>query len=461
MASPGVTSTRSTAGRGGGPRRADDEGAARRGLRAWHVAGLILLVAVGGLILYGFWPTLNEQGAAREGRPEAEGVASSAASIDAVVVRRVSFPLRTEATGHLAPWRRATISAETEGHVRERPIEEGDYAREGALLARVDDRDERIELTEVEAELTKVRAEYAVNTGEELPAAAADTSALAAARQKLQEARAAFDRGEITAEELRSVRRRFETVQMRTGLRREAVQAATYGLTQAEQRVERARLALERTRITAPFGGRVADLEVEVGQRVTPGAPVLSLLDDRPMKVTVDVLEEDLVRLREGATARVHVPALDGNGSASATDAEREALPTPSRAAVFEGRVHAINPQVDVQRGTGRVTVAIPNPDGRLVAGLYATVRLETARLDGRLVVPADAVLVRQGRDLVFVIEAGRAQWTYVDLGARSGEVVEITDGISPGDTVAVDGHFALAHDAPVEVTVVRELTVP
>jgi HlyD family secretion protein len=113
-----------------------------------------------------------------------------------------------------------------------------------------------------------------------------------------------------------------------------------------------------------------------------------------------------------------------------------------------------------VQRGTGRVTVAIPNPSGRLVAGLYATVRLETARLADRLVVPADAVLVRQGRDLVFVVEAGRAQWTYVEVGARSGDVVEITDGISPGDTIAVDGHFALAHDAPVEVTAVQEVAV-
>jgi multidrug efflux pump subunit AcrA (membrane-fusion protein) len=56
-----------------------------------------------------------------------------------------------------------------------------------------------------------------------------------------------------------------------------------------------------------------------------------------------------------------------------------------------------------------------------------------------RLVVPEDAVLVRQGRDLVFVIEEGRAQWTYVNLGARSGDFVEITKGVAPGDTIAVD----------------------
>jgi HlyD family secretion protein len=56
------------------------------------------------------------------------------------------------------------------------------------------------------------------------------------------------------------------------------------------------------------------------------------------------------------------------------------------------------------------------------------------------------------------VTEEGRAQWTYVNLGARSGDFVAITDGVAPGDTVAVDGHFALAYDAPVDVEAVREL---
>ena len=72
--------------------------------------------------------------------------------------------------------------------------------------------------------------------------------------------------------------------------------------------------------------------------------------------------------------------------------------------------------------------------------------------------VPADAVLVRQGRDLVFRIADGRAEWVYVEVGARSGNYVEVTEGLQPGDRVAVAGHFALAHDAPVEVAAVREV---
>jgi multidrug efflux pump subunit AcrA (membrane-fusion protein) len=61
-------------------------------------------------------------------------------------------------------------------------------------------------------------------------------------------------------------------------------------------------------------------------------------------------------------------------------------------------------------------------------------------------------VLVRQGRDLVFRVNNGRAEWVYVEVGRRSGNEVEIVDGLKPGDEIAIAGHHALAHDAPVAV---------
>lgn len=150
------------------------------------------------------------------------------------------------------------------------------------------------------------------------------------------------------------------------------------------------------------------------------------------MKVRTEVLESDMARVEEGATAVVRVPALSDT--------------------LIAGTVQTVNPLVDPATGTGRVSVQVPNPDGELMAGLFAEVQVETRRLQDRLVVPEDAILLRQGRELVFVVEEGRAQWTYVDTGARSSGYAVIEDGVSPGDTVAVSGHFALAHDADVSV---------
>lgn len=387
-------------------------------LRPWHGAGLLLVGAVVGLGLYGLWPVITGQAEDEAAAEDVEAPASEA-TVDVVVAKRTEFPLRTQASGHLVPWQRATLKAEASGPVVERAVQEGDRVAEGALIARLENREERIALEEARAKLLKARAEYQAKyaLGDDT-LGGGNASGASSASSSRQPSGAAPST-------------------------RKATQAAVSGLTAARQAVERAKLNLERTRITAPFAGRVGNLTVDEGQYVGRGEEICTLLRDDRMKVEVDVLESDVVHVRKGATAQVHVPALG---------------PEDDAAALVEGTVWTVNPQVSPESGTGRVTVSVPNPERRLVSGLYANVWLETERLQDRLVVPDEAVLVRQGRDLVFVVEKGRAQWVYVDLGARSGDYVEITKGVAPGDTVAVDGHFALAHDAPVRVDEVREL---
>lgn len=386
------------------------------GVQAWHGAGAVLVLAVLGLGLYGLWPVLTGQTKDEAAAEDVEAPAS-AARVDVTVAERTDFPLRTQATGHLVPWQRAQLKAEASGPLMERVVQEGARVEKGALIARLRNREERIALEEARAKLLTARAKFQsqyVPNSDTL----ADSEWLASTDTTGSNA-------------LRSTRR--------------ATQAAVSGLTAARQAVERAKLNLERTRITAPFAGRVADLQLDEGQYVSRGSEICTLLRDARMKVHVDVLESDLVDVQKGATARVHVPALG---------------PPDDDSAVFEGTVWTINPQVSPESGTGRVAVAVPNPNRRLVSGLFTNVKLETERLQDRLVVPDEAVLVRQGRDLVFVVEGGRAQWSYVNIGARSGDFVEITKGVAPGDTVAVDGHFALAHDAPVEVDEILPLEV-
>ncbi len=407
--------------------------AGRRRVQSWHVAALVLVLAVGGLLLYAFWPVLTGQEEAR--RPEDVQASAPPVVVEAVVVQPVDFPLQAEATGTLAPWRRTEISAEISGRVVERRIKEGDRVRAGQVLLVLDDREARLALAEAEAALLKARSEYAVQLSQ-TGTAAVDSTRLAEARRAWHAAQEAYARGEIDEAALDEARRRYEALLLLSGAQREAVRRVVTGLAEAEQRVARARLQLNRTRIRAPFAGRVADLKVEVGQHVGPGQVLLTLLDDRRMKVEVDVLEADLVHIRPGASAWVRLPALDDT--------------------VVTGVVHTINPQIDPKTGAGRVTVAVPNPEGRLLAGMFAYVALETRRLPNRLVVPTEAVLVRQGRDLVFVIRRGRAQWTYVTTGPRSGDYVVLLDGVASGDTVAVSGHHALAHDAPVQVAAIR-----
>lgn len=366
----------------------------------------------------------------------AERAASDAvAHVDAFRVRRSGLSLRAEATGYLEPWKKVEVRSEASGRVVARQVEEGGHVGAGDLLVRLDDRDRVLELAEARAEWLRIQAGWALDFGRhDEPRADAASSPRPAGdggAEELRRAERLLREGLISRQELDETRRRLEATRILSGEQRGEIRAASTGLAQAEQKVERARLALERTRILAPFAGRIADLAVESGQHITPGDPLLTLMQDDRLKVDVGVLEADIVRVREGGPARVRIPSADG--------------------LELQGTVYTVNPKVEPGTGTGRVTVAIPNPRGLLLAGLFATVELEVGRLADRLLVPAASLLERQGRTLVFRIENGRALWTWVKTGARSGDLVEVVEGLSEGDVIAIGGHFALAHEAPVE----------
>ncbi len=355
---------------------------------------------------------------------------ASAIQVQTVAAKRSDLSLRSEATGYLEARRRVEITAETAGRIVAREVEEGEQVSSNQLLVQIDSRESWLEYREAEAERLKIRAQYAIRyeqgTKEDQGARPASSG------RSVEEAESLFAQGLISQQELNASKLGGgEAAGLLAGYRQEDVRAATSGLLQAEQRLERARLALERTEIAAPFSGRVADLEIELGQHVVAGESLLTLLEDDRLVVQVDVLESDLVRLRPGAPARVRVPALGD--------------------LLHEGSVHTINPLVDSKTGTGRVTVALPNQLGQLMAGLFAYVSLEVGLLPNRLIVPDTAVLERQGRQLVFRVEDGRALWTYVETGVSSQGWVEILQGLEEDDLVAVKGNFALAHEAVVE----------
>jgi RND family efflux transporter MFP subunit len=399
--------------------------------KLWLGSGAALLLT---LFTGAAWTWRPEEIAAQV-QPEIPSSAAArfepVARVKAALVRREDLSLRKEATGYLEPWRSVAVSAETSGRVVTRRVEEGQWVGAGQILVRLDDRERLLEIREAEAEWLKIRAQYAVNYESGMAWSQPAAGGAAMAGGEAGGAERLFAEGLISKQELDKTRRK-ETEHLLSGRRQGEIRAASSGLVQAEQRLSRARLAIERTEINAPFAGRVADVAVEPGQQISPGEPLLTLLDDSRLKVEVAVLEADIVRLREGSPARVRIPALGDK--------------------VLDGTVHTINPLIDPKTGTGRVTVTLPNPRGRLMPGLFAYVDLEIGRLPERLLVPVAAVLERQDRQLVFRIEKGKALWAYVKTGARSGDLVEILDGLAEGDLVAVDNHFALAHEAPVEV---------
>jgi RND family efflux transporter MFP subunit len=213
---------------------------------------------------------------------------------------------------------------------------------------------------------------------------------------------------------------------------------ARSGLDGAEVRLQRAQLDRERSVITAPFAGTVDRVQVAAGERVRGSQDAAVVVDLSRLVVEAQVLEHDLPLVKVGGQARVTAAALGG----------RE----------LTGRITALLPLVDSATRAGRALVEVRG-DQVLRPGMYADVRLEATRLTNRRLVPARAIIERDGRPLVFVVKDGRAQWVYITPGRSNGTDTEVLPDeatglipVEPGDQVIVDGHLTLTHDAPVRV---------
>ena len=312
-------------------------------------------------------------------------------------VRQGDLILSVATTGQVRSEAMATLKSETQGPIVAVLVRPGDRVRKNQPLVQVDPKPLDLAVQDAAAKLEEARLRLLDNT---VPDSIVTGKAL-------------------TGERLRNA-------EIRAGL--EAARVA----------LERARLEREKATITAPFDGVMDEVKVSVGERLAASQEVGRIVDIDHLRIEAAVLEHDLPLIRLGGQAVVT--------AAAAPDQP------------VTGRIAAILPIVDTTTRAGRALIRMSG-GGVLRPGMYADVRLEATRLPGRIIVPAAAVIERDGRPLVFVVKDGRAQWVYIFPGRSNGAETEVLPDsatgqvpVKPGDLVLVEGHLTLTHDAPVQV---------
>jgi RND family efflux transporter MFP subunit len=311
-------------------------------------------------------------------------------------VVRDTLWVTVRASGQAASLQGATVYSRVDAIVRQIAVSENQAVREGDLLVAFD------------------TTEYGL--------------ALARAQAGLVEAQARFQEMTLFDDEITDPRVREE---------RARLARARSGLAQAEVTLREAQINMERTQVRAPFSGRVADLRVVPGQHAGAGTELMTVVSMNPIKVELNVLEQNIGYVREGRRASVTFAAFPDES--------------------FQGRVISINPIVDSSIRTGRVTLLLDNPGGRIKPGMYADAAVEAQYFPDRILVPRAAILEKEHRTMLFVFEEGRAKWRYVTVGEGNDTQVEIvpndeTDMVEPGEIVLVHNHFYIHHDARVEL---------
>ncbi len=217
-------------------------------------------------------------------------------------------------------------------------------------------------------------------------------------------------------------------------LRQEAVTQAEFDAVEARQRVARAAVAeaetlLSYAQIFAPADLVVARKLAEVGDLAVPGRPLLELEDPRALRLEAAVPEALIGRIHEGARLPVTVATLR---------------------APLEGTVVEIAPSADPLSRTFRVKLDLP-PTPELRAGQFGRVAVPLD-VAPSLRVPASAVIARGQLEIVFVVTNRVAQLRLVKTGRRFGDQVELVSGLTPGETVVVEGAAGLCDGQPVEI---------
>jgi len=367
-----------------------------------YLSLIIIIGALGAGIYFRLKPEAQDASAADSG--EAEAALPSSASqqfatdvpqpvVGAEVVRDTLW-ITVTAAGQAEAVRRAPVLSRVDGGIEEIRVEENALVAEGEVLIRIDTTEYALAAARARAGLVDAQARYLEMT---------------------------FGDDGITDPQARQERERLAR--------------ARSGLAQAEVTLREAELNLERTSIRAPFPGRIADLRVVEGQYASPGAELMTVVALDPIKVEVQVLEAEIGYLTEGRRASVTFAAFPGE--------------------TFSGRISTINPVVDPDSRTARVTVLLSNPLGRIKPGMYARVALDATYFPDRILVPRSAILEKDRRTMLFVYEDGRAKWRYVTTGLENDTQVEIvpneeTSMVEPGEIVLVDNHYYIIHDAPV-----------
>ncbi len=247
-------------------------------------------------------------------------------------------------------------------------------------------------------------------------------------RSQLESARQNFEKAEINfKDDLYSKYVTFDTTilspeKIKTSRTRSGLDDAITALNLAEYN-------FNNTRIHSPINGVVANLEALQWNPSQNYKSLCTIIQDQTMEIEFPVIESEFGFINKGMPVGI-VPFINDS-------------------TLINGRISQINPQVD-ETGMVKVRAEFRN-NGRLIDGMNVKVVIRKP-VPGRLVVPKEALVIRQGKDVIFVRQDSLAIWKYVTIEFENSTSVSVKEGLEAGDLVIVSGNVNLAHE-----TIVRE----
>jgi len=343
-----------------------------------------------------------------------------------------------DVTGTLMADAKTDVASELDGRIVKIPVERGSIVTEGALLAQLDDRDAVNALHEAEAIEAQTRERLGLAADEAFdPLKTPDVLQARAARDRAETDYRRYaqllDEGAISRSEhdfkradFLSAKAVYETTlnQMRN----------LYQQLQAQKvRVTMMHKALQDTVIRAPFSGLISEKYANVGSYAKKGEKLLTLVRVDPLRIELTIPEVAVAAIRKGQKVSFAVQSV------------------PDRQ--FLGTIAYVGPALRADSRALVVEAIVPNGNGLLQPGLFATARIELPASRRALVVPSTAVWTDAGVPKLYVARGDRAELRIVQLGRELGDVLEVARGLSAGERVVTKPTLGLTDGAAIAET--------
>ena len=316
--------------------------------------------------------------------------------VTTAAVQSASWPSELTAVGSLEAFQGVMVTAELPGKVVKIALEPGSAVKAGDLLVQQD----------TSSEIAQLRSAQA---------------SMELARLNLQRAKELLPSNVITQSSYDNAEAQYK---------------------QAAAQVDAIEATIAKKTIRAPFAGRLGIRQINLGQALNEGDPIVSLQSMDPIFVNFQLPQQELIKVRQGLSVKLTTDALPGM--------------------VVAGTITAINPQVDSATRNIRIQATVENPDEQLRPGMFVNVAVALPEQRAVLTIPSTAVLYAPYSDSVFVVENKKEDGSdgggqivrqqFVRLGVTRGDYVAIASGLEKGQTVVSTGSFKLRNGQSVVV---------
>ena len=328
-------------------------------------------------------------------------------------------------TGTLAAYEDAVISSKTSGRIRAMHVDLGSPVRGGQVIAELDPTDAQLRLQQAQAALAQARARLGLDpngTGDRVDIEQTSTvrqakAVLDQAKLQIERMRSLSQQGVIAKSQLEAAEADYKVAAGKYEDAQEEIRNRQAVLLQRRSEVDIATQQIADTKIKAAFDGIVQEKRASLGEFVSSGTPVITLVKMNPLRLQAEVPERDSRDVKQGQLVRVSVEG-DSN--------------------VYNGIIKRISPAITAQNRVLIVEAEVQN-NGQLKPGAFAKADIVVNANNLTVAVPTNAVVSFAGIDKVITVQEGKAAEKAVTMGRRNGDWIEILSGIKVGESVVID----------------------